>query len=58
MLENGGFKIPLELRNRSLTVQGRVGVIREEDESGLELQVPEALENQSGCRFNEHELNC
>ena len=33
MLENGDLKVPLNLQNRSLTVQGRIGVIRDEDEN-------------------------
>ena len=36
-LENGDLKVPLHLQNRSLTVQGRIRVIRDEDESCLEL---------------------
>ena len=36
-LGNGDLKVPLHLQNRSLTVQGRVGVIRGEDESCLEV---------------------
>ena len=56
MLENGELKVPLNLQNRSLTVQGRNRVIRDEDESCLEVQVPEALEKESGWRFNERVL--
>ena len=52
--ENGDLKVPLSLQNRSLTVQGRISRIR--DESCLEVQVPEALEKESGWRFNEHGL--
>ena len=51
-LENGDFN----LQNRSLTVQGRIRVIRDEDESCLEMQVHEALQKESGWRFNEHGL--
>ena len=32
-LENGDLKVPLNLQNRSLTVQGRIRVIRDEDEN-------------------------
>ena len=56
MLENGDLKVPLNLQNRPLTVQGRIRVVRDEDESSLEVQVPEALEKEPGWRFNEHEL--
>ena len=56
LLENGDLKVPLNLQNRSLTVQGRVRVISDEDENCLEVQVPEALEKESGWRFNEHGL--
>ena len=48
MLENGDLKVPPNLQNRSLTVQGRVRVIRDEDENCLEVQVPEALEKAAG----------
>ena len=37
LLENGDLKVPLNLQNRSLTVQGRVRIIRDEDENCLEL---------------------
>ena len=47
MLENGDLKIPLNLQNRSLTVQGRMRVIRDEDGNCLEVQVPEALEKEN-----------
>ena len=47
MLENGDLKIPLNLQNRSLTVQGRKRVIRDEDGNCLEVQVPEALEKEN-----------
>ena len=43
-------------KNRSLTVQGRARVIRDEDESCLEARVPEALEKAGGWRFNERGL--
>ena len=43
MLENGDLKV-LNLQNCSLTVQGRVRTIRDEDESCLEVQVHEALD--------------
>ena len=56
MLENGDLKVPLNLPNRSSTVQGRIRVFRDEDESCLEAQLPEALEKESGSRFNEHGL--
>ena len=46
-LENGDLKVPLNLQNRSLTVRGRIRVIRDEDESCLEVQVHEALEKGS-----------
>ena len=42
------------MQNRSLTVQGRIRVIKDEDEGCLEAQVPAALEKESGC--NEHGL--
>ena len=49
MLENGDLKkVPLNLQHRPLRGQGRVRVIRAEDESCLEVQVPEALEKESG----------
>ena len=51
MLENGDLKVLLNLQNRSLTVQGRIRVIRDEDDSYLEAQMPEALEKESGWRF-------
>ena len=51
MLEKGDLKVPLNLQNRSLTVQGRIRVIRDEDDSYLEAQMPEALEKESGWRF-------
>ena len=35
MLENGDLKVPLHLQNRSLTVQGRARVSRDEDENCL-----------------------
>ena len=54
MLENGDLKVQLNLQNRSVTVQGRIRVVRDEDESCLEAQVPEALEKESGWRFIEH----
>ena len=44
------------VQNGSLTVQGRISVIRDEDESCLEAQVPEASEKESGWRFNERGL--
>ena len=47
MFENGDLKVPLNLRNRSLTVKGRIRVIRDEDESRLEA---------AGWKFNEHGL--
>ena len=50
------MKVPLNLQNRSLRVQGRIRVIRDEDESSLDVQVLEALEKESGWRFNEHGL--
>ena len=56
MLENGDLKVPLNLQNRSLAVQGRTRVVRGEDESCLEVQVPEALEKESGWSFNQHGL--
>ena len=57
MLETGDLKVPLNLQNRSLmTVQGRIRVIRDGDESCLEVQVPEAFEKAEGWRFNEHGL--
>ena len=56
MLETGDLKVLLNLRNCSLTVQGHIRVIRDEDESCLEVQVPEALEKESGWSFNEHGL--
>ena len=43
MLENGDLKAPLNLLNRSLTVQGRIRVIRDDNESCLEARGPEAL---------------
>ena len=46
MLENGDFKLPLNLQNRCLTVQGRIRVIRDEDENYLEVQVREDLEKE------------
>ena len=49
MLENGGLKVPLYLQNRSLTV-------RDEDDNCLGVQVPEALEEETGWRFSEHGL--
>ena len=55
-LESGDLKVPLNLQNRSLTVQGRVRVIPDEDENCLEAQVPGAFEKGSGWRFNEHGL--
>ena len=55
-LENGDLEVPLNLQNRSLTVQGRIRVIRDEDESCLEAQVREALEKAAGCKFKEHGL--
>ena len=48
MLENGDFEVPLGLPNRSLTVQGRVRVFRDEDASCLEVRVHEALEKKPG----------
>ena len=48
MLENGDLKVPLNLQNRPLTVQGRIRVIRDEDESCLEVQAPEGLEKAAG----------
>ena len=54
MLEHGDLKAPLNLQSRSLTIQGCIRVIRGEDESYLEVQVPEALKKESGWRFNEH----
>ena len=54
--ENGDLKVPLNLQNRPLTVQGRIRVIRDEDENCLEAQVPEALEKEPGWRSNEHGL--
>ena len=48
MLENGELKVPLNLQNRSLTVQGRIRVIRDEDENCLEVQVPVWRKNQVG----------
>ena len=56
LLENGDLKVPLNLQNRPLTVQGRIRVIRDEDENCLEAQVPEALEKEPGWRSNEHGL--
>ena len=56
MLENGDLKVPLNLQNRSLTVQGRIRASGDEDENCLEVQVPEALEKEPGWRFNEHGL--
>ena len=56
IMENGDLKVPLNLQNRSLTVQGRIGVIRDEDENCLEAQVPEALEREADWRFNERGL--
>ena len=56
MLENSDLKVPLNLQNRSLAVQGRIRVIRDEDENCLEVQGPEALEKESGWRFNGHGL--
>ena len=53
---DGDLKAPLHLQNRSLTVRGRIRVIRDEDESCLEVQVPEALERESGWRSDEHGL--
>ena len=50
------MKEPLNLRNRSLTAQGRIRVIRDEDESCLEAQALEALEKAAGWKFNEHGL--
>ena len=44
--------MPLNLQNRSLTVQGRVRVIRD----CSDVQVPEALGKERGWRFNEHGL--
>ena len=38
LMEHGGLKVPLNLQNRSLTVQGRIRVMRDEDESRLEAQ--------------------
>ena len=54
--ENGDLKVPLNLQNRSLTVQRRIRVIRDDDENFLEVQVLEALEKGSGWRFNGHGL--
>ena len=54
MLENGDFKVPLNLQNRSLTVQGRIRVIRDEGENCLEVQLPPAPEKESRRRVNEH----
>ena len=56
MLGNGDLKVPLNLQNRSSTNQRRIRVSRAEDESCLEVQVPEALEKTAGGRFNEHGL--
>ena len=42
-IANGDLKVPLNLQNRSLTVQGRIKIIRDENESCLEAHVPEAL---------------
>ena len=36
--------VPLNLQNRSLTVRGRIRVVRDEVENCLEVQVLEALE--------------
>ena len=51
ILENGDLKVPLNLQNRSLTVQGRIRVIRHEGESCMEAQAPEALEKGAGWKF-------
>ena len=56
LLENGDLKVPLNLQNRFSTVQGRIRVIRDEDESCLEAQVPEALEKAAGWTFNQRGL--
>ena len=46
MLENSDLKVPLNLQNRSLTVHCHVRVVRDEDESCPEVQVPEGLEKE------------
>ena len=57
LLGNGDLKVPLNLQNRSFSVQdSSVRVVRDEDEKCLEVQVPEALEKESGWRFNGHGL--
>ena len=50
-LENGDLEVSLHL-NRSFTVQGRIRVIRDEDQSCLEVQVPGALVKAAGWKFN------
>ena len=56
MLENRDLKVPLNWQNRSLAVQGRTRVIRDEDANCLAVHVPEALGKESGWGFNEHGL--
>ena len=54
LLENGDLQVPLHLQNKSLVVHGRVRVIKDNDEDCLEVQVPEALEQSAGWKFNKH----